>query len=284
MGKRRLRRYSLVVVIATLLLVIAGSMVTSNGAAGAIPDWPLAWGKLIPPMEGGIRFEFAHRVLAAIVSILIFTLALWTRSRLAWIAFAAVVAQALLGGMAVRFALPKGMVLVHACLAQLCFGLVVGVAVSQFLELPVRFRNWSSTPALIAAPVGLFAQTILGAAVRHELVGVMPHIAGAAVATALAMWAGLSILMHHMEDAPLRRASMLLLSLTFSQVFLGMGTYMGRIANADAPQPLPMMVWFSVAHVAVGSLAFAAAVALAMVVYWHEHSLGSELHGGMAVA
>jgi hypothetical protein len=39
---------------------------------------------------------------------------------------------------------------------------------------------------------------------------------------------------------------------------------MGRILNADAPQPVPMMVWFTVAHVAVGSLAFGAAVALAM--------------------
>ena len=44
------------------------------------------------------------------------------------------------------------------------------------------------------------------------------------------------------------------------------------------------MIWATVAHVAVGSLAFASAIALAMI-YWHETP--SELkmaHGGVAIA
>ena len=49
---------------------MAGALVTSNNAADSVPDWPLAYGKLIPPMIGGIRFEYAHRVMAALVSIL----------------------------------------------------------------------------------------------------------------------------------------------------------------------------------------------------------------------
>ena len=35
---------------------------------------------------------------------------------------------------------------------------------------------------------------------------------------------------------------------------------------------MPVMVWFTVAHVAVGSLALGAAVALAMIVYRHPRS------------
>jgi hypothetical protein len=62
--------------------------------------------------------------------------------------------------------------------------------------------------------------------------------------------------------------------LTFSQVFLGMGAYISRIMAADDPQPMPMMISFTVAHVAVGSLAFGAAIAMAVIVG----------HGGVAVA
>ena len=121
----------------TLLLLVAGGMVTSNDAALSIPDWPLAYGRLIPPLEGGVRFEFAHRVLAASVGILVFALAFWTQAsdprswvrKLAWGAAATVLAQALLGGLAVKLVDPKYLSISHACLAQICFGLVVAVSV-----------------------------------------------------------------------------------------------------------------------------------------------------------
>ena len=140
------------------------------------------------------------------------------------------------------------------------------------------------SPAPLVAAVALFAQTILGAAVRYGIVLPMAHIAGAAVATVLVMWAGLSILMQHMENARLRRPAMALLTTTFSQVFLGIGAYMARIAYAGAPQPMPVMVWFSVAHVAVGSLAFGAAVALAMIVYRHPRPEAAMANRGIVIA
>jgi hypothetical protein len=55
---------------------------------------------------------------------------------------------------------------------------------------------------------------------------------------------------------------MLLLSLTFSQVFLGIASYAALAASANSPQPVPLTVWITVAHLAVGSLAFGAAVIL----------------------
>jgi heme A synthase len=151
----------------------------------------------------------------------------------------------------------------------LFFGITVALA-GQVFDLPraggadrrPRLRAVSAAP-LIAA-VALFAQTVLGAAVRHHIANPIAHIAGAAVATALVMWAGLSTLMTHMDEPVLRRPAFALLSLTFSQVFLGIAAYMARAATIDAPQPMPLMVWITVAHVAVGSLAFGAAIALAM--------------------
>jgi len=253
--------------------VIAGGLVTSNDAAQSVPDWPLSYGKLVPPLEGGIRFEFAHRVLAAAVAVLTLILALWSRSRLAWIAVAAMLAQGLLGGAVVTLVAPKWMPVAHACLARLCFGIMVAIVVGQYWTRRKRVET-RLDPAGTSACATLFVQTILGAAARHNLTGVVPHIAGAAVATLIVMWAGVQVLMHHMENPPFRRSAMLLLSLTFSQVFLGMGAYISRIMAADDPQPMPMMISFTVAHVAVGSLAFGAAIAMAIIVG----------HGGMTVA
>ncbi|MBZ5623031.1 MAG: COX15/CtaA family protein [Acidobacteriia bacterium] len=315
MGNVWLRRYSVLVAVCTLLLVIAGGLVTSNDAALSIPDWPLSLGRLVPPLEGGIRFEFAHRLLAAAVAVLTFILAFWLQTaeprlwlrRLGWVAVGTVLAQALLGGAAVKFVDPKPVSIAHACLAQLCFGIIVAVAVAsrtddRFSSSVARqttptcgepadskltdHKNRSSVPLkpLIAA-AALLVQTALGAAVRHSVASVIPHIAGAAVSTLLVMWAGLQVLTRHMENTLFRRSATLLLSLTFSQVFLGMGAYMSRILTADAPQPMPVMIWFTVAHVAAGSLAFGAAVALALIVYRDARPAPAALeHGGMAVA
>jgi hypothetical protein len=126
--------------VCTLALVTAGALVTSNDAALAVPDWPLSWGRLVPPLEGGIRYDFAHRVLAAAVAILIAILAFWTQAReprpwmrkLAWSALAAVLAQAALGGALVKLVDPKLLAISHACLAQLCFGLTVAAETERW--------------------------------------------------------------------------------------------------------------------------------------------------------
>jgi cytochrome c oxidase assembly protein subunit 15 len=269
-----LHRFSVFVTFTTLLLVMAGALVTSNDAGGAIPDWPLSWGKLVPPLEGGIVYAYAHRVLAASVGVLTFVLAIGTGF---WLPFGLVAAQAVVGGLAVLLVLPKAMVLVHACLAQLCFGALVWQAAgvpgkrARFAEFAERAGRG---PAALIAVVALFAQTILGAAVRHGLAGPIPHIAGAIVATLIVLWAVVPAMMEHMAEAGA------LLALTAFQILLGMGAYFAR--SLEAPQPLPMMVWITAAHVAVGSLAFGAAIVLALVVYWREPSESGM--GGMAVA
>lgn len=249
----------------------AGGLVTGNDAALSVPDWPLSWGRLVPPLEGGIRYEFAHRVLAATVAALTALLAFrmqarepnpWLR-KLAWAAFAAVLAQAALGGAMVKLVDPKSLAIAHACLAQLCFGLTVAVAVGLGpAAAEAGGAGNSAIPAIAVAAI--FAQTILGAAVRHHALGLAPHIVGAALAAALVMWASLGVLIRHMDEASLRRPAMLLLMLTAAQIFMGLAAYTARSLAVDDPQPMPLTVWTTLAHVVVGALAFGAAVALAM--------------------
>jgi cytochrome c oxidase assembly protein subunit 15 len=277
-----LRRFAVLLACCTFGLVIAGALVTSNDAALSVPDWPLSWGRLVPSLEGGIRYEFAHRAMAFLVAILTAIHAVRLRTRLAWSALGLVVAQAALGGVVVRFVTPAWATIAHACLAQLFFAAVAAIVVDLYMDGGERGEIHS--PAPLVAAVAVYAQTILGAGVRYNVVLPIAHIAGAAVATVLVMWAGLSILMQHMENARLRRPAMALLTITFSQVFLGIGAYMARIAYAGAPQPMPVMVWFTVAHVAVGSLALGAAVALAMIVYRHPRSQAVPANGGIVIA
>ncbi|HTX35633.1 MAG TPA: COX15/CtaA family protein [Bryobacteraceae bacterium] len=274
MDNSRLHRFTVVVAVCTFLLVVAGSLVTSNDAALSVPDWPLSYGRLVPPLEGGIRYEFAHRVMAALVAVLTIVLAVWLERaeprrwmrRLGWAAVGAVLLQAGLGGAAVRLVTPKTLTIAHACLAEICFGLVVAVVAGQTMQLAEIPRI--SDPAPLMAAVALFGQAILGAMVRYGAAGVGFHIIGAAIATILVMWAGLRI--------PLRRPALALLTLTFSQVFLGLGAYMARVVNVTMPQPMPLTVAFTSAHVAVGSLAFGAAIVLTMA--------PAVAHGGVALA
>ena len=274
-GLHWLRRYAVFVACCTFGLVIAGALVASNDAALSVPDWPLSWGRLVPTLEGGIRYEFAHRVAAMLVGLLTVGLALVMRTRLAWAAVAVVLAQAALGGIAVKFVIPAWSTIAHASLGQLFFAIIVAICVGLYAGFPA---SWNA-PTLICA-VALFGQTVLGAGVRYGVTLPAAHIVGAVLATILAMWAGLSILMQHMDNPKLRRPAMLLLSIVFSQVFLGIAAYMARIVYADAPQPMPMMVLFTVAHVAVGSLAVGAAVALALLARPDEF----RVHGGMVTA
>jgi heme a synthase len=302
-GSLWLRRYAVFVACCTFGLVIAGGLVTSNDAALSVPDWPLSWGRLVPPMEGGIRYEFAHRATAMLVGLLTVGLAvamhrtlqplpngrgsdggqvlrteprpLGSGSRLAWAAVAVVVTQAALGGVAVRFVTPAWATIAHASLGQLFFALMVAICVGLF----AGFHGAWAVPTLICT-VALFVQTILGAGVRYGVVAPIAHVVGAVLATILVMWAGLSILMQNMDNPKRRRPAMVLLSITFSQVFLGIGSLMARVAYADAPQPMPMMVLFTVAHVAVGSLAVGASVALGML----ARPDAFRVHGGMVTA
>jgi cytochrome c oxidase assembly protein subunit 15 len=175
--------FARLVVAATLFLIFAGGLVTSTGSGLAVPDWPLSYGMLMPPMIGGIFYEHGHRLVASGVGLLTLCLALWTAlreprrgvRRLAWGALAAVLAQGILGGLTVLFLLPTPVSVAHACLAQLFLCLVVSLAY-------VTSREWAEAPAsaedggalrsaaLLATGV-VFVQLLAGAVMRHTGAG-----------------------------------------------------------------------------------------------------------------
>jgi cytochrome c oxidase assembly protein subunit 15 len=178
----------------------------------------------------------------------------------------------------------------HACLAQLFFATTVAMALftSRWWLRGPRFidenRNYPIRELSLAAPICVLAQLALGAAARHKAIGSIYHISGSPIVTGVILWISLRILLHYAENLELRLAAITLLAITFCQVFLGIGAFMSRVAYADAVQPMPLMVTFTVLHVAVGALTMAASVALAILVRRNVPAPAREFAGARAAA
>jgi cytochrome c oxidase assembly protein subunit 15 len=89
-------KFAIFVVCWTVLLLIAGALVTSNDAALSVPDWPLSYGTFTPPMVGGIRFEHSHRLIAGALGLLSIALAVlvWKKDERRWLRWFSVIAVA----------------------------------------------------------------------------------------------------------------------------------------------------------------------------------------------
>ncbi len=286
-----LHRFSIFLAAMTLFLVVAGASVTSNEAGLAVPDWPLSFGKLMPEMEGGVFYEHGHRMIATTVGLLTIVLAIWLQRseprrwlrRLGWIALAAVVVQGVLGGVTVLLGLPKAVSITHACLAQLFFTLTVAIAVftSPSWRRGPELVEDHGTPPLstmgVLTAIAVMTQIALGAAYRHKATGLMPHIVAGIIVLGLALLTATFALQQFPQHRPLRSAARALLGATMAQVVLGIAAYLARIYTSGSPVPHPVMVVFTVLHVAGGGLTMAAGGVFAIQVFRHvQRPLASE--------
>lgn len=173
-----LSRYTKLVAGATLFLIFAGAMVTSTGSGLAVPDWPLSYGMLMPPMVGGIFYEHGHRMIAAAVGLLVIVQAIWLQRRepkryvriLGWLSLLAVVVQGLLGGLTVIFLLPTAISVAHAGLAEIFFSLNVAIAFftsKTFVEIRSCERGDTPAASTTFLVMLVYAQILLGALMRH---------------------------------------------------------------------------------------------------------------------
>jgi heme a synthase len=175
-------RMALLTLGATLVLIFMGGLVTSTGSGLSVPDWPLSYGMLMPPMVGGVFYEHGHRMAASAVGFLTLALAVWTWRveprrgvrRLAFGALAAVIAQGVLGGLTVIYLLPTPVSVAHACLAQTFLCLVIALAYSTSREwlaaVPVAETVGLRGAAALATAL-VFFQLFLGAVMRHTGAG-----------------------------------------------------------------------------------------------------------------
>jgi cytochrome c oxidase assembly protein subunit 15 len=182
-----LHRFAAFVTACTVLLILAGAMVTSTESGLAVPDWPSTYGHFmfsfpLSRMVGGIFYEHGHRLIASTVGMLTIVLAAWTWRadprplvrRLALVALATVVLQGVLGGVTVLWFLPAPVSIGHAGLAQIFFCLMVTLTLftsrgwltaARPVDDPRLRRLTIVTTALV------YAQILLGATMRHTGAG-----------------------------------------------------------------------------------------------------------------
>jgi protoheme IX farnesyltransferase len=178
----RFQRLAVATTTATFLLIAVGGLVRATDSGLGCPDWPRCFGKLTPPPNLHAWIEHSHRLVAALVIVLVaLTAVLAWRTRqsrtVRWAGVAAVamvVAQAGLGAIVVWAKLEAESVTLH---------LATALALVALLEF-VAFRSrWPAAPR-VGRSRRFVRLAILGAGLTYAqmLVGstVTGHDAGLA--------------------------------------------------------------------------------------------------------
>src|SRR5919198_2674135 len=287
-----LHRYAKFLAGCTVVLILAGSLVTSHDAGLSVPDWPTSYGWnmfTFPPSMwvANIFYEHGHRLIATSVGFLTIVLAAWIwivepRRWLKWLAvaaLAAVIAQGVLGGLTVLFLLPAPISTAHAGLAEIFFCMTVAIALftsptwmrDDAVDDP-RLRSLATTTTIL-----IYAQILVGATMRHTGAGLaipdfplmfgglvpdpwtaaiavhFAHRIGAAIIAAAVVSTAIYTWRRHTDRAELAQPALVLVLLTVAQITLGALTV---ITRRD--------VWINSLHVVVGALVLSTALVITL--------------------
>lgn len=296
--------FARVAVLATLLLLIVGGLVTSKRAGLAVVDWPNSYGYsmfLYPlsRMTGGIYYEHAHRLFGTLVGLTTLVLAIhlqradarpWLRA-FSLAALLVVIIQGLLGGLRVtgRFTMSQDpaetdpnllLAVVHGVLAQVFFGMIVAIAVFTSTtwksdRLAVARGSAGTERTLSAALVPLLlVQIILGAIQRHLAGGLHIHITLGVLVFLLAAAVGIRLWGSYGEVPPLARVGRALVIHVGAQIVLGVLALVGRGMADGVADPPAFSVVARTLHQAVGAALLALGV---MAALWSRRLLDATM-------
>jgi heme a synthase len=288
-----LHRFATFVAGCTVLLLLAGSLVTSTDSGLSVPDWPTSYGWnmfTFPPSKwvGGILYEHGHRLIASSVGFLTIVLAAWLwfadprrwMKRLGVAALGAVILQGVLGGITVLFFLPTAISSAHAGLAEIFFCMTIAIALftsqgwirgDDAVDDAALRRVATATAALI------YVQILVGAVMRHSDAGLaipdfplmfghlvpdhwdpkiaihFAHRVGALLVTLAVIATAAHVLYHHRARRRLARPAMLILGLVAAQVTLGALTV---LTKRD--------IWINSVHLVCGALVLATSIVITL--------------------
>ena len=241
-------RFALIVVISFLILIAFGAYVTSQASGRQ-------------PASRGVLNAVVHKDVAFVLGILALALG-WQllnqkRYVLSWIALGLLGIEGWVGRLGAPF--------VHASLAPLVFAIFAVIAVSTS-------KSWNEAPDLakdqhaptlrilaIATSALILLQIVLGAAYRHKLIGLMPHLGGAMVVSLSIVVLGMLVIRRHPHHRKLRSAATRLIAVFAAQVTLGFAAFILSLLNLSNPIPA---IAVTASHVVVGSVTLAASLVL----------------------
>ncbi len=280
-------RFCIVAASATLLLLIAGGVVTSTGAGLAVVDWPntFGYGMFLYPlskMTGGIYYEHAHRLFGSLVGLTTLVLVIyiqrvetrrWVRG-FALATLALVIVQGILGGLRVtgRWTTSTSpletrpsivLAIVHGVTGQIFLASLA--ALSAFAsptwtsDRPATRTSGASTDrALSLFLLGLLvAQLVLGAILRHVSRGLLVHVTLAAFVAVVAVAVGARASWFVRGQPILERLGRALLVFLGLQIALGIGALLvlSQAGNAESSALLRVLV--TTLHQANGAILLA---------------------------
>jgi heme a synthase len=275
-------RIAVFIAAVTLLVIIAGALVTSEDAGLSVPDWPTSYGHLVklPPWVGGIVYEHSHRMIAWFTGMCTILIAFWTwfvdrRRWMKWLAFGAlgtIIAQGILGGMTVLHFLPPAISTAHAAVGQTFFCIAVAIAVFTGRRWVEEFPTPAADqghPKLIVlcwySILILYIQLIFGGMFRHHGMSWAPHVINALSVSLILTWTAVRAITQFPKIDAIRRPAALLVFLLVIQLFLGFAAFFTKVVHVPGISPDNFYtVLATVSHVATGALLLATTVVLTL--------------------
>ncbi len=244
MNRQHLHRISIVLAAGLFLVLAQGSIEVSQGAASSLHlPVGILIGVLAMAWTVGVRklrpeaFTLALATLAAVV------ISSWT-------------------GM---IATAEGKV-AHAAFSHLAFALAAAGAAmtsdSWEAKLAVADGGFPTLRSLAwITPTAVLMQVVLGAAYRHKMTGLIPHVSWAFVAAMFVIMTAAFTMTQCGKHPALKRLSITLISITGVQLLLGVVALFGRISESVAAGSAWMVV-STTSHVLTGAIVLALTMAL----------------------
>lgn len=257
--------FAVLVAAAVLVNLVSGAVLTNSLA--------LAGAEASSAANASIFSLLGHRYVAEGTGTLVLILAIWIAiakkrggaMRLIGIALVLVLVEALLGRASAPLSASMGFL--HAILAEFMFAILVAAAVFTWPgweKKPEQIidKGWPSLRSLSNTTVGaLVLQVMLGAAFRHNLMGVLWHILGAFLVVVFGLCM-LVIITQVPENRSLRPPVIIMGCLMGVQITLGM-----VLISFSQPTRHPdALVYTVAAHVLVGASTMGFGVITAMLV------------------
>jgi heme a synthase len=178
----RYAQVTLVALGALSLIVLTGAAVRLTDSGLGCPDWPRCYGQTLPPLYTHALIEFGNRVLTGFVGLAVVAasvLAFFRRPYRRHLALIGallplgVIAQAILGGLVVRYHLAPGLVMLHFILSMMLLDAAFALAWCSRYEPWERRRSgdrlgvWAVRGLIPLGQLTIAAGTVATAAGPH---------------------------------------------------------------------------------------------------------------------
>lgn len=242
---------AIILAVLALIVIALGALLTSETRVLPGSDSAAA---TITPAPG---LESAHQIAGYAIVALTLVVAIMASNPAGWLAL----------GLAFIVSVLSRVPVVHAVFSPIWFSLIVVVAL-------LTSRSWNAPPQPVesswkplriigihVAPFLILIQIGLGAAFRHNSMGVISHIMNALLVLVAVLIAGIFVLRQFPDHPVLRPAALAFVIITGVQVLLGFSAYLVLLMSSENNMGL---VVTGVLHVVNGALTLASSVVFSL--------------------